>query len=107
MSSIERFFTTTIVNTRMTWSNESSAETSVGSFLGHIQQAQPEIAEMVGEAWGKVFIVWCDKDTDVETGDSLSIESGDYSGTYSVKNKQINATGRNKHLELTVVKDQT
>ena len=89
----------------MNWSGESSAEISVGSFAGHIQQAQPQFAEHIGEAWGKTFIVWCAKNTDVQTGDTLTIASGDYAGTYSVKNAQINAVGANQHLELTVIKD--
>lgn len=90
----------------MSWSNESSVEAAVGSFSGHVQQAQPEFVEQIGEAWGKVFLVWCPVDTDVNTGDTLTISSGDYAGTYSVKNKQLNATGNNQHLELTVIKDQ-
>ena len=102
---IERFYTTTIAVTRMEWSNESSAEQSVASFLGHIQQARPEFAEQIGEAWGKTFIVWCPKTTDVEPGDSLTIATGDYAGAYSVKNVQINATGSNQHFELTVIRD--
>lgn len=105
--SIERFYTTTITNTRMTWSGDSSAETSVGSFSGHIQQAQPEMAQVIGEAWGRVFLVWCDEATDVEAGDTLTIATGDYAGTYSVRNVQVNSTGGNKHLELTVIKDET
>ena len=104
--SISRFYTTTIVTTRMDWSNESAAEVSVGSFLGHIQQAGPDMIEHIAEAWGKAFIVWCAKGTDVETGDTLTISSGDYAGTYSVKNLQTNATGGNQHLELTVIKDE-
>lgn len=103
--SIERFYTFTFIVTRMEWTNESSAEVSAGSFKGHIQQAQPEFVEMIGEAWGKTFIVWCAKGTDIETGDTLTIASGDYAGTYSVKNSQLNATGSNQHLELTVIKD--
>lgn len=89
----------------MEWSNESSAEVSNGSFSGHIQQAQPQFAEQIAEAWGKTFIVWCAKNTDVQTGDTLTIETGDYAGTYSVKNSQVNAVGANQHLELTVIKD--
>jgi len=90
----------------MTWSGDSSAEASVGTFKGHVQQAQPETAEYVGEALGKVFSVWCAKGTDVELSDTLTIASGDYAGTYSVKNIQKNATGENQHLELTIVKDK-
>lgn len=102
---INRFYTTTIAVTRMSWSNESSAEVSVGSFSGHIQQAGPEFAENIAEAWGQTFLVWCAKGTDVEAGDTLTIETGDYAGTYSVKNVQTNATGENQHLELTAIKD--
>lgn len=103
--SIARFYTTTITNTRMSWSGDSSALASVGSFTGHIQQASPEFTEFVGEAWGKVFVIWCDEATDIEAGDTLTIAAGDYAGTYSVKNIQINATGENQHLEVTVIKD--
>ena len=103
--SIEIFYTTTFAVTRMEWSNESSAEASASSFIGHIQQARPEFAEQISEAWGKTFVVWCAKGTDVEPGDTLTIASGDYAGTYSVKNVQTNAVGGNQHLELTVIKD--
>lgn len=105
MRSIERFFTTTIAVSRMEWSNESSAEITVSSFSGHIQQARPEFAQQLSEAWGKTFIVWCDTDTDVASGDTLTIASGDYSGTYSVKNTKKNAVGNNQHLELIAIRD--
>lgn len=103
--SIEKFYTTTFATERMNWSGESSAEVTVGNFSGHIQQAQPQFAEQIGEAWGKTFTVWCAKNTDVQFGDTLMIASGDYAGTYSVKNVQLNAVGANQHLELTVIKD--
>jgi hypothetical protein len=103
--SIERFYTTTITNTRMNWSNESSAEIAVGSFSAHIQQPSPEFAQHIAEAWGQTFIIWCAKDTDVEAGDTLTIASGDYAGTYSIKNIQTNAVGSNQHLEITAIKD--
>ena len=103
--SIERFYTTTFTVTRMAWTGESSAETSAGTFSGHIQQARPEFAEQIAEAWGKTFGVWCAKGTDVDPGDTLTITTGDYAGTYNVKNVQTNAVGANQHLELTVIKD--
>lgn len=103
--SIERFYTTTFLVTRMTWSNESSAEASAGSFIGHIQQAAPEYVQHIAEAWGQTFIIWADEDTDVELGDTITVESGDYAGTYNVKNIQTNATGNNKHKEIVVIKD--
>jgi len=103
---IERFFTTTISVTRLTWSNDSSSEISKEDFLGHIQQASPEMAQYIGESLGRAFSVWCNKSVDIEIGDSLSIDSGDYAGDYTVKNVQINATGDNQHLELICIKPQ-
>ena len=102
---ISKFFTTTIANSRMTWVLNASSEVAVGSFSGHVQQASPAFAEQLGQAWGKTFSVWCAKGTDVAEGDTLTIASGDYSGTYSVKNVQKNATGANEHLELVAIKD--
>lgn len=103
---IDRFYTTTIVNTRMSWTGDSSAEAAVGSSSGHIQQAQPDMAEHVGEAIGRVFTLWCAKTTDVQAGDTLTISSGDYAGTYSVRNVSINAVGGNQHYELVAIKDE-
>lgn len=105
MMSITRFYTTTITNTRMSWSGDSSAEASVGSFSGHVQQASPEMAAHVKHAYGQVHQIWCDEATDVEAGDTLTIASGDYAGTYNVKHVQMNAVGNNQHLELIVIKD--
>ena len=102
--SIEKFYTTTIAITRLTWANDSGTEASEGSITGHIQQAGAETAEYLGEALGQAFLVWCAKDEDVEVGDTLTISTGDYAGTYTVKNAQINALGGNAHLELAVVK---
>ncbi|HBT75033.1 TPA: hypothetical protein DEB29_03475 [Candidatus Wolfebacteria bacterium] len=103
--SIDRFFTTTFAVTRMSWSNESAAEVSAGSVLGHIQQASPDFIEHIAEAWGKTFLGWVDEDANIQPGDTITIASGDYAGTYSVKNTQINATGLNQHKELTLIKD--
>ena len=91
--SIDRFFTILVAVTRMHWHDESSSETTVGSIYGHVQQAQPDYVEQLGEVWGRVFILWCDKAEDLLAGDTLTISSGDYSGTYSVKSIQLNATG--------------
>lgn len=104
MSSIEKFYTTTITVKRMTWSNDSAAEISAGSITGHIQQASPEFAKFLGEALGKTFVLWCAKTEDIEAGDTITIASGDYVGTYNVKNIQLNATGNNQHLEVACVK---
>lgn len=106
MATISRFYTTTIAVKRMEWSGDSSAEVSQGSFSGHIQQMRAELATQLNLVHTRTFEIWCPKDTDVETGDTLTIESGDYSGTYSVRATEINAqAGSNKHLYLIVEKD--
>lgn len=102
---ISKFFTTPITTKRMVWTGGSSEDTALGSFNGHVQQSSPEFAQQLGEAFGKTFSVWCAKGTDVKEGDTLTIASGDYAGTYSVRNVQKNATGVNEHLELVVIKD--
>lgn len=91
----------------MTWSGDSSGFVSTGSFSAHIQQASPEYAEHLGESWGEVFTAWCDEATDVQKGDKLTIASGNYAGTYSVKNIQTNAVGNNKHLEVVAIKSKS
>lgn len=102
---IEDFYTTTISYSRMTWSGDSSALVSQGSFLGHIQQAGADYVEHIGEALGKVYLIWCDESETVTEGDTITIASGDYAGTYNVKAIQTNAIGNNKHLELALIKD--
>ena len=89
----------------MQWANESAAEVSAGTFNGHIQQAKAEYAQQIAEAWGKTFLVWAAKGTDVEPGDTLTVSTGDFAGTYSVKNVRMNAVGNNQHIELTAIRD--
>lgn len=106
MSSIEQWYDNTFTLKRMTWSGDSSGLVSGTSFVGHIQQARPDFAEHIGESWNQTFVVWCDEATDVQEGDRLTVASGSYAGTYNVKNIQVNAVGRNKHFELTVIKKE-
>ena len=102
---IERFYTTTFSSKRMVWDNDSAVDTTLSSFVGHIQQATPEYSQDVALAFGKTFLVWCAVGTDVESGDTLTVATGNYAGTYNVKMKMLNAIGANQHLELTVIKD--
>lgn len=104
MSTIKRLFTESIAVTRMVWTGNSSSQSSIGSFNGHIQQASPELAETLGETWSQVFSIWCDLGTDVEEGDKLVVAFGNYADTYYVQQIQKNATGINAHLELVVTK---
>ena len=102
---ISRYFTTSIAVKRMVWIGNASQDTALGTFLGHIQQATAEYAEQLQSAYGITHSVWCAKGTNVKAGDTLTIATGDYAGTYNVRNVQVNATGRNQHLELIVIKD--
>lgn len=102
--SIDDFYTTSIALKRMSWSNDSGGEIAGTSFNGHIQQADQDMAEFIGEAVGDTFAIWCAKDTDVETGDTLTIASGNYAGTYNVRQIQLNAIGANAHMEITCVR---
>lgn len=104
---IERLFTEAVSLSRMTWGDDSSAEIAGTSFLAHVQQARPEFAQQIGTAWGKTFVFWCPPETDVIEGDSLSVASGSYAGTYSVKNVMKNAQGGNAHLEIVAILDQS
>lgn len=103
--SLADFFSVSIANTRPTWVANKSTHVPVGTFKAHVQQAQADFTQQIGEAWGLVYSMWCAKDTDVKAGDTLTIATGDYIGTYNVKGIQKNATGNQQHLELVVIKD--
>lgn len=102
---IQRHFTTTFTVKRMVWTGNTSADTTLGTFKGHIQQASAEYAEQLRSAYGVTHSVWCAKGTDVKTGDTLVIATGDYAGTYNVRNIIVHAVGHNQHFELTAIKD--
>lgn len=104
---IERFYTQSIDVKRMVLQpdGESTALSTVGTVSGHVQQARVEFAQQIGEAWGRTFILWCDEAEDVKSGDTLTISTGAYAGTYNLSDVQINAVGRNKHLQCVLIKD--
>ena len=101
--SITDFYTTTFTVLRQVWttdddSNAFSEATEVGSFSGHIQQLNPQLAEGLAMAFTKSFRIWCDEETDVKEGDELT--AGGYS--YSVRAIKKFLPGANKHLEVYV-----
>lgn len=98
---ISDFFTTLFAVSRASWTkdeddNDESAEQEVGMFNGHIQQANPQLAQSLGFSFTTTFTVWCASDEDVRVGDTLN----SIQGTFSVKAKQDNLVGDNQHLEL-------
>lgn len=98
--SILKHFTTTFSVERMSWSGDSSALVSQGTFKGHLQQARPEQSEAIGLRWTITFTIWCAIDADVKMQDRLTVGSD----VYSVRAVQTNNVGVNKHLELIVEK---
>lgn len=99
--SIERFYTTTFTLERQTWSGDSSALVTQGTFLGHIQQGTADtVQEYQGLSISKAFIIWCPPDTDIKEGDR--IEQG--SDTYDVRFAVNRNIGGNGHIKVIVEK---
>lgn len=95
--SIKRFYTTTFTVTRQTWTGDSSALVSQGTFKGHIQQAGADIMQQYeGLRLTKAWIIWCAADTDVEEGDRITQGSD----TYDVRFIENRNVGSNGHLHL-------
>ncbi|MFW6173525.1 MAG: hypothetical protein ACOC5T_07265 [Elusimicrobiota bacterium] len=68
---------------------------------GHLQQASPERAETMKMDFTKTFIFWAGVDEDLNVGDTIEINSEDY----SVKAIQKNEVGSNQHLEAIIQKE--
>jgi hypothetical protein len=101
--SITDFFKTSFSVGRFTWSDESASESIVSSFYGHLQQANSELVEHLGLSFSTAFSIWCPITANVSIGDTLN----DGSHTYSVKAINLrNFAGTQKHLELTVERDE-
>ncbi len=103
---ISDFFTKTFTVKRASWltdeyDNQYSEEVEVGSFLGHLQQANAQLAQTLGLNFTKTFTIWCPSDTDIREGDTVTSELI----SYSVRAIQVNNIGDNKHIELTVELD--
>lgn len=105
---IEKYFTTSVAVARVTWTgNVSNGTTAVGTMLMHVQQTSAEEAAAMQMAFGLTHTLWCAPDADVRVGDTLTIASGAFAGTYNVRSVMKNvAVGRNQHLEVTAVKDK-
>lgn len=104
---ISKFFTTTFTIYRNVWSTdlngfESSDESDVGTFRGHLQQISAEQSLNLGMNFTTSFQIWCSPTTDVKVGDRISV--GEI--FYSVRAIQDNGmVGINKHLQVFVELD--
>ena len=102
--SIERFYTTSFEVSRPEAGEDGRSEvTSLGSFMGHLQQATTEEATKFAQGALITHFVWCGTDTDVKAGDTLSADGR----TYSVRGVQKNELGGNPHLMLLAEQDKT
>lgn len=105
---IERYFTTSVAVARVTWTgNTSNGSTPVGTITAHVQPTSAEDALAMQMAFGLTHTLWCAADADVRVGDTLTIASGAFAGTYNARSVMKNvAVGRNQHLEVTALKDK-
>jgi hypothetical protein len=94
---IEKFYTTAFTVKRMTaYVSGKSSLWTVGTFNGHLQQANAELIADLANAYSVSHTIWCDIATNVQAGDTLEVGSD----KYSVRAVQFNEVGQNKHLEI-------
>lgn len=96
--SIQRFFKTTFTIKRQVWTNDTSEESTIGTFKGHKQQTPAEQVAVQGLAYGRSYQVWCPVGTDIKEGDVVNDGSKDY----SVRSVNTRDYGINQHLQLTL-----
>lgn len=100
---IADYLTTEFTTFRASWKrdedgNKYSDESSIGVFMGHIQQASPELVQSLALSFTKAYTIWCKHDTNVKEGDTLY----GCDETFLVKAIMKNAIGNNRHMELVV-----
>jgi len=98
---IENFYTTSFTVSRLSYAGGKGTYASVGTFYGHMQQAQTLTAEQLPNRFAEVHSVWCDESTDVKAGDRINDGTNDY----KVQGVQLNNVGLNRHKELLVNKE--
>ncbi len=96
--SIETYYTTTFSVERMAYTGDKSALSTVGTFVGHLQQAIIDTVEFYANRFTITHSVWCATSTDVQVGDVLTVGSD----VYTVRALQKNLVGNNEHYELAV-----
>lgn len=99
---IERLMNTSFTVSRTEWTGDSGAMVEAATFKGHVQQARAELAQQLGYAMTKTFIIWAPITADVQEGDSIT----DGTDTFSVRGVQVNNNGSSPHKELTVEKNE-
>jgi len=93
------FYTTSFSTTRLK-TDQSVYEDILSGQSGQIQQESGEDVELDDGAFYKLYNMWC-AIVDIQVGDRVVVASGDFVGTYQVKEvKTLNTKGSNQHLEI-------
>ena len=103
---LDQHFTTEFTVRRSVWTededdNKYSEEQVIGTFLGHIQQAQADLVQNMGLSLTRPYKILASLNTDIVSGDT--VESND--GMYSIKAIKKVELGLNPHLVLVVQQD--
>lgn len=109
---IEKWYNSTATVKRHIESGNTSEQSTIGTIDGHLQQARPELVESLNMDFSTAFTFWCAPDSDIKRADELIIEQGFPASPgdtekYSVRAIQENYTGRNKHLEVVIERDES
>ena len=97
---ISRFYTTEFEVYRMAYTDNKAEEALQSTFNGHLQQAAPNLVASVADTYKLSHLVWCAREEDVRSGDTLKVGSD----RYTVQAVQDNMVGDNDHYELHVMK---
>lgn len=87
---------------RLTTVGNKSSYQSLGTVVGHMQPLDPMNAALIEGNLSKSYQVWVEVDADIDVGDKIVIASGDYAGTYYMKEVKKYAIGVQKHKEITI-----
>ena len=103
---IEKRFTETFTVFRQGWSTnlegfKVSTEQEIGTFNGHLQQADEELSQYLGLHITDAFTLWCPPDTNVKLGDKVK-RGGEHYGVRLIQDNGF--VGRNTHLEIALEK---
>lgn len=101
---ITHLLTNTVVITRLsTVSGDKQAYSTVTSVIGHIQPLSAEKTSLVEGVFGKTYKIYTDGSTDINEGDRLKDEDGNY---YTVKSGGVSRRtfGSFDHNEIIIEK---
>lgn len=93
---ISNFYTTTLTRKELEYTGTKSVYVTATSFVGHLQQASPDVIQFYEGKFAITHIVWCAVDTSINEGDKITTGGVDY----TIKSIQKNNIGANEHLEV-------